>query len=120
MVSYLKTVAHKGCKISVQFFFFFWEFCLTSRIFLLLVLLSASEERFFVSHMQDFFYRYHFNPLTISFWRKKSFIVTNGHHQNEKNDLKSTITRKTGRRKKTLENIVFHGTTAAFRKHHDL
>ena len=47
----------KGCKIAAQFLFllFFSKFCLTSRIFLVLMLLSVSVKRYFVSHMRDFF-----------------------------------------------------------------
>ena len=40
-------------KISFFFLFFFCKFCLTSRIFLVVVLLSASVGRCFVSCMQD-------------------------------------------------------------------
>ena len=55
MVSDYKTLAHKGCKIAAQFKKI--KFCLTSRIFLALVLLSASIERCFVSRTRDFFYK---------------------------------------------------------------
>ena len=48
MVSDLKKIAHKGCKIA-------GEFCFTTRTFLVLVLLSASVKRFVVSRMRDFF-----------------------------------------------------------------
>ena len=55
-VSDIKTFAYKGCKIIAIFFFFF----LFSRPilfyfldYLLLMLLSASVERCFVSRMQD-------------------------------------------------------------------
>ena len=52
-----KTFAYKGCKINAQFFLvFFCEFSLTSRIFFVLLLLSASVERCFVSRMRDFYY----------------------------------------------------------------
>ena len=44
-------------KKSFFFSFFFCEFCFTSRIFLVLVLLSASVERFFVFRMRDFYSR---------------------------------------------------------------
>ena len=54
VVSDLKTFVHKWCKIAAQKKSFLGKFCLTSRIFLVSVLLSASVERFFVSHMQDF------------------------------------------------------------------
>ena len=55
MVSDLKTFSHKGYKIDAQKqVFFFGKFCLTSRIFLVSVLISASAERFFVSRMRDF------------------------------------------------------------------
>ena len=64
MVSDLKTFAHQGCTIAAQIiiitiifclYFFCVKFCLTSRIFLVSVLLSASVERCFVSRMRDFF-----------------------------------------------------------------
>ena len=57
MVSDLKTFAHKGCKIAArkEKSFLFGKFCLTSRIFLVSVLLSGSDERFFVSRMRDFY-----------------------------------------------------------------
>ena len=55
MVSDLKTSASKGCKIATQKKgLFFGEFCLTSRIFLVSVPLSASVERCFVSRMLIF------------------------------------------------------------------
>ena len=54
MVSDLKTFAHKGCKITAQKKMLFGEFCLTSRIFLVSVPLSASVERCFVFRMRDF------------------------------------------------------------------
>ena len=52
VVSDLTTFAYKGCKIAAHFFF--GKFCPTSRILLVLVLLSASVERCFVSRMRDF------------------------------------------------------------------
>ena len=52
VVSDLKTFAYKGCKIGAQKKFFFDEFCLSSRILLVLVVLSASVRRFFVSCMR--------------------------------------------------------------------
>ena len=56
VVSDLKPCAYKGFKIAVQFIFFifFGGFCLTSMIFLVLVLLFAAVERCFVSHIRDF------------------------------------------------------------------
>ena len=55
MVSELKFFAHKGFKIAgQQKVFFFGQFCFTSRICLVSVLLSASVKRFFVSHTLDF------------------------------------------------------------------
>ena len=56
MVSDLKTFAHKECRIAAQKKKkFFGEFCPTSRIFLVSVLLSALVERFFVSRMRFLF-----------------------------------------------------------------
>ena len=43
-------------------FFFFGKFCLTGRIFLASVILSASVERCFVSRMRDFL------SLLLKFW----------------------------------------------------
>ena len=54
MVSDLKTFAHKGSKIAGQKKVAVGEFCLTKRIFLVSVLLSASVVKCFVSHNQDF------------------------------------------------------------------
>ena len=45
----------KGVKSPRKKSFFFGEFCLTSRIFLVSVQLSALVERCFVSRMRDFF-----------------------------------------------------------------
>ena len=57
MVPDLKTYAHKECKIVAQKkSLFFGEFCLTSKICLVSVLISASVEGFFVSYMEDFFF----------------------------------------------------------------
>ena len=54
MVSDLKFFAYKGCKIAAQkICCFFIEFCLTSKIFLVLVLLSISVETCFVSRTRD-------------------------------------------------------------------
>ena len=53
MVSDLNFFAYKWCKIAA--IFFFGEFYLTSRIFLVSVVLSASVERCFFSRMRDFF-----------------------------------------------------------------
>ena len=54
MVSDLKTFAHKVCKIAAQKkVCFSANFALLAGFFLVSVLLSASVERFFVSHMQD-------------------------------------------------------------------
>ena len=47
MVSDFKTFAHKGCNIPAHF-------CLTSKILLVSVLLTASVQKFFVSCMRDF------------------------------------------------------------------
>ena len=56
MVSDLKKLLPiKGCEIAAQQKVFFGEFCHTSRMFLVSVLLSASVERCFVSLMCDFF-----------------------------------------------------------------
>ena len=56
MISDLQTFANKGCKIAVQKkSLLFGDFCLTSRIILVSVLLSASVERCFVSRKWDFF-----------------------------------------------------------------
>ena len=50
-----ETLAYKGCKITPQKkFAFFIKFCLTSRIFLVSVLLSVSVERCFVSRKRYF------------------------------------------------------------------
>ena len=55
MVSDLKFFAYKGCKIAAQkICCFFSKFCPTSRIFLVLVLISASVETCFVSRTRDF------------------------------------------------------------------
>ena len=54
MVSDLKTFAHKGCKIAAKKREFFGEFCLTSWIFLVSVLIFPLYEKFFVSRMRDF------------------------------------------------------------------
>ena len=53
VVSALKNFAFKKCKITAEKKM--GEFCLTSRIFLVSVLLSALVKRCFVSHMRDFF-----------------------------------------------------------------
>ena len=53
MVSDLKPVAYKGVKLPHNFFFF-GEFCFTSRIFFIFVLLSALVKRCFISHIGDF------------------------------------------------------------------
>ena len=47
----MSKLAYLGCKMAVlkKVFFFFCKFCLTSRIFLVSVLLSASVERCLVS-----------------------------------------------------------------------
>ena len=45
----------KGVKSLHKKKLFFGKFCLTSRIFLVSVLLPASVERFFVSPMHDFY-----------------------------------------------------------------
>ena len=55
MVSDCKAFAHKRCKIAAQKkVIYFGKFCLTSRIFLVSVLLYALVERCFVSRMRDF------------------------------------------------------------------
>ena len=74
MVSDLKTFAHKGSKIARQKKVVVGEFCLTSRIFLLSVLLSASVKRFYVSRMRDFFLTHFANILELSF--SHSFYVS--------------------------------------------
>jgi hypothetical protein len=51
VVSDLNTFAHKGCKIAVKKK---RQILVTSRIFLVSVLLSALVERCFVSRMPDF------------------------------------------------------------------
>ena len=55
MVSDLTTFAYRGWKIAVQTKVFFGEFWPQYQDFLVLVLLSASVERCFVSRMRDFF-----------------------------------------------------------------
>ena len=69
MVSELKTFTNKGWKIAAQRttqknLFFFGEFCLTSKILLVSVQLSASVERCFVSRIRDFFGKYE-NRLSL-------------------------------------------------------
>ena len=55
VVSDLTTFTYKGCKIAAQKKVFFWaNFDLLSRIYLVSVLLSILVERFFVSHMKIF------------------------------------------------------------------
>ena len=67
MVSDLKTFTNKGCKIAAQKKeLFLAKFCLTQQDFLVLVLLSISVERFFVSLMQDFW-------LFTTYAKKKLF-----------------------------------------------
>ena len=56
-----KLLLIKGSKLPRKKSFFFYKFCLTSRIFLVLVLLFASVERFFVSRMRDF--SHHFKDI---------------------------------------------------------
>ena len=64
-----KTLAYKGYKITAQKkCFFFCEFCLTSRIVLVSVILSASVERCFVSCMRDFYFS------NIARFKKKSCL----------------------------------------------
>ena len=46
----------KGVNMPCKKNLIFNEFCFTSRIFLVLVLLSALVKRWFVSHMRDFFF----------------------------------------------------------------
>ena len=56
MVSDLKTFTNKVCKIAAQKKVCFWvNFALLSRMFLVLVLLSANFKRFSVSRMQNLF-----------------------------------------------------------------
>ena len=50
-----KLLLMKGVKSPRKKSLFFNKFCLTSKIFFMFVLLSASVERFFVTHMQDLF-----------------------------------------------------------------
>ena len=58
MVSDFKTFTNKGCKMAAQQkFVFLANFALLNRILLVLVLLSISVERFFVSGMRDFFHK---------------------------------------------------------------
>ena len=56
MVSDFKTFAHKVWKSPRKKSFFLCELCLISKICLVLVLLSASVEIFFVSLMRDFYF----------------------------------------------------------------
>ena len=55
MVSDLETNAYEECKIAAQKSLFFGKFCPTIRIFLVLVLLSASVKRCFDSRMRKFY-----------------------------------------------------------------
>ena len=65
-----KCFAYKGCKKLV---FFICKFCLTSRICLVSVLLSASVERCFVSHMRDFEKNIFFKSIHIFRFTKSVF-----------------------------------------------
>ena len=83
-VSDLKNLAHKGWKVAAQKkFVFFGEFCLTRRIFLVSVLKSASDGRFFVSHMRDFFVwqiGFEFTPIIGIFsdlWQSLAIFFAN-------------------------------------------
>ena len=77
MVSELNTFSHKGCKIAAQKSLIFDKFCPTSRICLVLGLLSVLVERCFVSRMQEFC---HQDPFLICIifgildFQKKNFI----------------------------------------------
>ena len=74
---------HKGCKIDERKKN--REYCLTCRIILVLVLLSASVERCFVSCMQDFcddFLRFNscFLKLHLFFyWKNIKYLFLNTH-----------------------------------------
>ena len=54
MVSDLETFVYKGFKLPRKKRLIFGKFCLSSRIFLVLVLLSALVQICFVSHIWDF------------------------------------------------------------------
>ena len=56
-----------GVKLPRRKSQFFGEFCLTSRIFLVSVLLFASVERCFVSRMQDFILCFSSSSLSYKF-----------------------------------------------------
>ena len=62
----MNTFAQKGCRIAAQKKFD--EYCLTSRIFLVLVLISALVKICFVCRMRDFFL-----PFPINFSHIKEF-----------------------------------------------
>ena len=75
MVSDCKTFALKGWKLAAQKKnYFFGDFCLTSRIFLVSVLLSALVERFFVSRMRDFFVSYNLVQPNCQTCRQDDYI----------------------------------------------
>ena len=71
VVSDFKPFAHEGSKLAAQFFFFFFfdEICPTSRIFLVLVLLSATIDRCFVARTRNFYIAF----VTKAFCVKKTY-----------------------------------------------